>query len=1391
VTTVDCACWGESGNAANGVNGSHSGGGAGAGECAEETALAVTPGSLYTPTIGTGGTNTATTFPGDSVTVTAHAGASATTVNGAIGGTGSSNSIHNDGGHGGNGSSGTNKGGGGGGGSGGSGSAGGNGGTGTTVGGTAGSAGTGTNPGAAGSAGGGPTTAGGNGNVPGGAPGGGGNNGNRAGGNAVAGQIQLTYSAPASGTAALSGAGTLTAAGSIAGASTLTGVGTLTAAVAGAGNATLTGTGTLTAHATQAATATLSGVGTLTASGGLPAPVAVNQWAATFAQPSAFGTTPPELQSLVVPLTPAYSVGGGSGTPSSGNWLFCLSGWNQDGLPAVTTGDADDIHSFWRPGDVTTSTWAVSPSSAATRCNIWYTPNLARVAGDVYSAPSGAMAGQAVLVVEITGLGPWDTVTGISSAYSAAATSLGLTLAAPSAAAFTIACVAGDSTAAGQAFAPSGWTTLATVSASDGTDHSCDAVLTSAFKPSTSGSISVSGTASSASDLSGVILQVAVAAASPLTATGVSGAWPGRVIYEFAPGAGFGTPPDELTWVTLSDSAAARGTTKRAWAWNDKSGVPYSLGQLQSGSGNCQLDNADGYLTPSNSATSPWYPDVVTGTPVRVRVALGTMGGTTWNRWYTIQRNMLSFDEKRDPAMRNYIDAGLTDIWSVVAGTCPSPYRGEVQQDSPGWWWPFDDQPLAGGVQPTSLANAAAGSLTPMTVYAAAGGVTAGDAYTTTGIDATAANTPPDVPPSVATYSVAQQQGWMYGDPQSSPGSYATGNPVTANPGSAAWQQTGMQGAGGTNGWFMAATDTYPALSGGMSFGVWFNAAFFASATGWKDIHLNQYFSICGQPYSPLTLATLATASAPVAVLQLDISGHLNLVTYAGSTPTTHAIYTASDLRSASWHHVMLTTDGSSWNVYVNGGLTASVSGSGAGMTSSWSWLVIGADLGAAGGSSLSSAQHMGNVAYSHAEIYPAILPAWRILARYCAAATGFGLLPAPQTVSLSTVANQFGTGFVPDGSLHDGSYGSTGSAVTTYTFSGLAVAQAGSYTSGPSARAVTAGLGQDNGGIFFGNAVWVSFTSLSPSAVIYTAASASGETGAATVCGSGDSFSAGFGSGASGAGVCQTAAGSGASPPAGPSALGDTVGQRIERILGYGQNTYPGRAIDPAPLAVQAALDVGGQQTGGSIQNIVGSDNGLLTVDNCGNLCYRMKSHLAADTVVWQVSSAGPSYGLPFRPDQAFGNDPQRVWNFITITPYSPDGASLPVITPASASAADTSQEQYGVQPKAVTSYLQSTAEMQAQANWLLTQFGSLKRRVTKLTIDAAAYPAAWGMVLGCNPGDLVSVVDLPMQGGPQTTGTYRISSISRTIAFGANGNQPEASVTIIADAEPSSWWT
>src|SRR5215469_8017914 len=207
VTSVTVWCQASGGPGGTGMVAGFGGGGGGGGEVAFEATVAVTPGNTYHPTVGSG-PGFATTFAGDSLTVTAHSGQSGSNGGasnpgtGGAGGHGSTNTVHFNGGKGGNGNNNPNSGGGGGGGaasgtqagnagsnspSSGAGGAGGAGSTGTVPGGAGGKGGLhGGHPGANGSAFGG--------------GGGGGGDGGGAAGTQATGRVVLQYSTLANAT---------------------------------------------------------------------------------------------------------------------------------------------------------------------------------------------------------------------------------------------------------------------------------------------------------------------------------------------------------------------------------------------------------------------------------------------------------------------------------------------------------------------------------------------------------------------------------------------------------------------------------------------------------------------------------------------------------------------------------------------------------------------------------------------------------------------------------------------------------------------------------------------------------------------------------------------------------------------------------------------------------------------------------------------------------------------------------------------------------------------------------------------------------------------------------------------------------------------------------------
>lgn len=1538
--SVDLQAWGEGGSGANGFANHHAGGGGGGGAYAEEPTLALTVNTVYSFTIGSGGSGTNTSFAGNSVTVTANAGGNnGGTQNqlGASGGAAGSNTIAHAGGQGGGGQTGTGgQPGGGGGGSAGSGGNGGN--ASGTIGGAAGSGG-----GASGGAGGSNGT-GGNGNAPGGAGGGGGSTSSfgNSGGSGAAGQISITYTATTSGTATLSGVGTLSATGTAANPGTPMVPQRFTPAQAWLrrfgrwlhqvqpGNQVQTLTGTT----------ALSGTGTLTATGGVPAPAVVNQWADGYGQGTTFTSITSALQSVTVNLTPANSVGPGSGTPTAGNWLFTIVSWTQNpSIANVHIGVGDDIHSWWRD-------YPAAGSGGITRTAVYYTPNIARQVGTVYAAPDMEIAAINVLVVEVSGLGPWDTVAGTNLNYSAAATSLGLSLGAPAQASFWIAGIGGDNTASGQTFAPAGWTGLALQTQTNGSNHLADNILTSAYLASSSSSQSVTATASSAENLSGFMLAVYTTGLNPIPAGGNPN-WP-YVITEAGFGSGYNTPDSEVTWTDISS---------RLWHWDETTGVQFQLGELQATNLTLEADNNDNALSPSNvgspyysnalnsnmsfqSGVSPWTgkngatlaqssafafassppgvakyslqvtPDGVTqfpaawsefvpatvgstytgsawfyvpqgysggaetligwfdsghnllsvsfttiasvpagtwtqvsvtatapastafallapqllgtpaasvvfyvaeaalvsgttvstgrvssGTPVRMRFALGTIAGVTYNRWYILQRNATQWGEQLTEIRRRYVPVSGTDLWAALSSTPPTFYRSEVYEDGPYAWFPCDDQPGTSGVLPTQLANAAVGNTNTLSVQLSPLG---GAAQAV--LNANGASGSQFIPPSLPVYTAGALPAWMFGDPQTSPATLESGNPVTATPGSAAWQASGQVGSTGSYGWFLSCRDpNFPPLSNGITVEGWFNYPFRLSGTALTPAVSGGPAPVQQQPLCPLTVLELATDSAPVAVLQLDNSGHLNLITYNGATGTSHSIYTASDLRSNAWFMVSMTLTTTTWTVYVNGGATAQVSGTATGMTSAWTYLIANADMGTGGGGSTSNIAHGGNVAVSHLAVYPCALPYYRIMDHYFAAITAFGQLPAPVGAAITWTPPLFpsgGSGGTSTAYAPDGTSGANYGAINGVGASAVVVAQApGGITSGPSAWVAGAAQVDNPGQSVFTENLFVSFTGLAPSFAIYTSSNVGSDLQASVVCGSSDSYSSGYGGSAAGIGVCHVSSGDGSAYPTTPTAIGDMAGERIERLMRGGRCASPNRCIDPAPLLVQApGATGGGQQVGASIQAIATSDGGFLFVDNCNHLTYWQKSRLASQypSPVWQL---GPSAGkIPYYQEIRWVTDPQRVYNVITISPVSPTGAALPVITPNNATAVLKSQVRHGAQPLQISSWLQSTAEMQAQANWLFANFGQPQRRVENVKVDAAAYPPAWGFVVGVNVGDIVTLEDW-VPGGGGNVSTYRVTNLTRRISGGGRTDAADqadmiAEVVLTLDFEPQSYW-
>ena len=1098
-----------------------------------------------------------------------------------------------------------------------------------------------------------------------------------------------------------------------------------------------------------------------------PTALVVNQWAGTIAQPSVFSQLPAPCASVVVTLDPSASVGGGTGTPTAGNWLFAIAAWNSAGadplppaLPPVTVSAGDDTHQWWRP-------LTPSPTAGGTRTAVWYQPNIIPPA-TVYVAPSGFATGTAVLVAEVAGLGPWDEVTGISSGYGTGAESVSMSLAAPGGPAFFLAAAAALPDTAELALAPGGWEELAGVTVSNGTDHSSDVVIAAACTVSSSAP-SVTATTFFPSDLSGILTGVLVAAPSPVP-PGLNPNWP-YVVVEAAFGSGYGTPADQREWTNIQSP----GNGRRLRSWNEETGPQYELDAQESSEITALMDNPDGGLSPWNPA-SPWYPHVVPGTPVRIRAVPPAAAGAS--RWYVISRNAERWPEGWDAALRGQSNATVTDAWSVINKTLPACYRAQVLANAPYAWWPGDD---SGAGNATTLVNAAAGNSNPLVITASPGGPSAVlDNYPFDG--------------AVTTYSAvisfAQSQGWMYGDPDSA--------------------AFGVAGCGSTaHGYYLACHDPgFPPIGdGGITVEGWFNAGLFDPGGQGAQVQ-----GLYGQPDADLILWQIADEDLnPVA--SVSLAEGTGIVTFTvwepgGASPDPTALGTW-DARNGAWLGVTLTLSATGqWAAVVSG--QPAQTGTATVVPPSFTWLYA---LGTPSGGCC-------NASAAHLAVYPYALAPQQVTAAQVAAYTAFGQMPPP-VISAQFISSAGGTVYAPDGSLRGGSaftapggggFASLGAVACTVAGPGNEITSAPSYPatvltvlpsdSPPGFCWLDAGSGTGTAGSF-----------AAPGYAWFTGSSHGAELDDPV-----DALPRPY--------VYVDSYGTGGTPPAQASPLGDTVAGRIERLLLAGLAAGP-RCIDPASEPVLAALDTGGQPCGTSIGNIAASDDGLLFVDNLNAICYWQRSRLAAQQAAWFLgpgtpsgpggysSTYGSTYGvaagsgqIPFtaRAD-ALDTDPQRVWNDIAVTQYDVTQAGASAQSGLSTGSGEVagglvyapsaglypqilaSQEQNGDCQLAVTSYLQSTAAIQAQCDWLFTEFGTPRQRITGATVNAAAMtrtcPQAWLFVLGANVGDLIQAV-FAYPGASPVMGTWRLTHLNRVIDF-ASG---QASVTFSADYAPRTFW-
>lgn len=267
---------------------------------------------------------------------------------------------------------------------------------------------------------------------------------------------------------------------------------------------------------------------------------------------------------------------------------------------------------------------------------------------------------------------------------------------------------------------------------------------------------------------------------------------------------------------------------------------------------------------------------------------------------------------------------------------------------------------------------------------------------------------------------------------------------------------------------------------------------------------------------------------------------------------------------------------------------------------------------------------------------------------------------------------------------------------------------------------------------------------------------------------------------------------------------VAETASDRVERLLEYGGLTGR-RWIGQEYAAYEGDLMVSGQDAGGQapvtgINNIVASTApGFAYIAPTGDTVYRAKAYAWNEPVRWVLGDDTAGGEIPFAPGNvATDFDPTRVTEDVQLTQLDTQAVTIPmgVMSATTMTAVAAAAEgQYGGTPYQQTGYLTNDwsgtytagSSLVDLANWVQAVFRKPQNRIQSVTVDAAAYPAAWPFWAGASVGDMVTVnVRLPTAvTSPLISLTARITQTTRSSQF-AIDQRPAAKIACVLDFAP-----
>lgn len=1073
---------------------------------------------------------------------------------------------------------------------------------------------------------------------------------------------------------------------------------------------------------------------TVTGSGGQSVPVSAS-------------VPPPEALSLAVSVA-----------NTDGDWMFALVTWRQVlAGDAVTVNVGDDAHNWWEPLGVTTSL------SGTVRSTIWYAP-MAKAASTVMVSPTGRYAAMAATILDVNGL-TFPSLTGKRTAFANSASSLASMTPAPGSPALIFTTLGVDSIALAATQGGSGWTSLPLVSTTNGTDTTGDLQLNSQWQVASSAtsSWSVGGVADLAGNTGGTFTVVAAPAqASPN--------WPVTVT-EIAPGSGPGTPPDQMTWVTLTPRALSATATQ---------GRQYNLAALAPGAGVLELDNPDGAVMPPGTGS---FAGIDSGTPYRIRQ---TWTGGAWQLQWS--GNGSTGAPQADTGNIFPVTAGQP--YAIAAWlACSAPYASGIDisirfKNGGGTLVGSATSPLVTGTVPqlvTASGTAPAGATQAAVII----GANATPATTFTFFAAAA--------PAGGSQNLVIPPGISWGADNS-----AT---VTTL---AAWTAD-VRGA--------------PVVS---PFAVPFSGYLQKWPRQWDQDVLR------GVTAATTTDAFGYCNGKPLPILMQEILNEPSLTHYWPLTDPAGSAQ-ASNLAPGSQTPLVVAT-----SKYGTGGATQAFGANASALLGAQGTLPLSSSVRSASQSGMWQQTLPSNVTTSPNwgqgytltaldSAFPPLsggvtLECWfQVIAPFQGPVTFTGIAPFTLDAIASVLMIAFGGAAAISGSgslstpnllqfgIASGSGPGTGPAIFPPGVVGTLVPG----VSGVNYQAMTAlqqlvlVLDRNTWQVWLNGSLNASgsFASALPST--WSRIFFNGDAGIFAQSIAGASQLADGSVTYSGYTAHAAVFSSKLTPEriqthyiAGQAGMaGDFVRYRLERLLQGGTALSLRRVLLPdtgqGVTRVASCQDIAGQPVSTSLSNIAGATPpAVLAVTRGNELFYLSRSAAWNQPVRWVIGDAPWLGEIPFRPGISLSYDPLRVVDDVQLTQLD----SLNVITPSGAVNAlePGAQAQYGDQSYWQTGYLQGDLTVPLtfgpslvdQANWVAGTNATPVLRLDAVLVEAASHPAAWQFVMQACPGDMVQVNIRPATSTEVISITGRISQVSPSLSF--SQQNMTGSVAVLIDAAP-----